>query len=314
MRFSRQEYWSGLSFPSPGDLPIPRIEPMFPALHVDSLLLSHQYKSSVLQLKRKCYLLYLLYHLSILLPIHSLIHLTFQWKAFQSKLLIISILSPKYFSKCTLTRTIVLSVFFFPLMKIYIQNNVEILSTCAVCYGLSSFFKKKFFLIFWPCNMACGILVPWPGIEVGSQKYKHCVLTTGQPGNSICCCFCFCFLRPLAHFSHPLSFSPILCPFLPSSVPFLLSSCPLCSLSPSLSSSWCLCKNQSHQLEHSTPSSWTHSLKRSREPSHRKRSGLDFSSFSHHLWHRGQLPFISLSVNYRQWHLAPWSWWVCQFK
>ena len=196
---------------------------------------------------------------------------------------------------------------------------------CCLLWAEFFFKKKNFFLIFWPCNMACGILVPWPGIEVGSQKYKHCVLTTGQPGNSICCCFLvfgfFFFLRPLAHFSHPLSFSPILCPFLPSSVPFShpLSpvSCPLgplCSLSPSLSSSWCLCKNQSHQLEHSTPSSWTHSLKRSREPSHRKRSGLDFSSFSHHLWHRGQLPFISLSVNYRQWHLAPWSWWVCQFK
>ena len=30
MRFSRQEYWSGLSLPSPGDLPNPRIEPGSP--------------------------------------------------------------------------------------------------------------------------------------------------------------------------------------------------------------------------------------------------------------------------------------------
>ena len=29
--FSRQEYWSGLSFPSPGDLPNPGIEPTSPA-------------------------------------------------------------------------------------------------------------------------------------------------------------------------------------------------------------------------------------------------------------------------------------------
>ena len=29
---SRQEYWSGLSFPSPGDLPDPGIEPQSPAL------------------------------------------------------------------------------------------------------------------------------------------------------------------------------------------------------------------------------------------------------------------------------------------
>ena len=31
-RFPRQEYWSGLPFPPPGDLPDPGIEPMFPAL------------------------------------------------------------------------------------------------------------------------------------------------------------------------------------------------------------------------------------------------------------------------------------------
>ena len=37
MGFSRQEYWSGLLFPSPGDLPNPGIEPGFPALQVDSL-------------------------------------------------------------------------------------------------------------------------------------------------------------------------------------------------------------------------------------------------------------------------------------
>ena len=36
--FSRQEYWSGLPFPSPGDLPDSGIEPTFPALQVDSLL------------------------------------------------------------------------------------------------------------------------------------------------------------------------------------------------------------------------------------------------------------------------------------
>ena len=30
--FSRQEYWSGLPFPSPGDLPEPGIEPASPAL------------------------------------------------------------------------------------------------------------------------------------------------------------------------------------------------------------------------------------------------------------------------------------------
>ena len=35
--FSRQEYWSGLPFPSPGDLPEPGIEPRSPALQADAL-------------------------------------------------------------------------------------------------------------------------------------------------------------------------------------------------------------------------------------------------------------------------------------
>ena len=35
--FSRQEYWSGLPFPSPGDLPDPGIKPESPALQADSL-------------------------------------------------------------------------------------------------------------------------------------------------------------------------------------------------------------------------------------------------------------------------------------
>ena len=37
MEFSRQEYWSGLPCPSPGDLPDPGIKPGSPVLQVDSL-------------------------------------------------------------------------------------------------------------------------------------------------------------------------------------------------------------------------------------------------------------------------------------
>ena len=37
IEFSRQKYYRGLSFPSPGDLPNPGIEPASPALQVDSL-------------------------------------------------------------------------------------------------------------------------------------------------------------------------------------------------------------------------------------------------------------------------------------
>ena len=38
VEFSRQEYWSGLPFPFPGDLPNPEIEPGSPALQADALL------------------------------------------------------------------------------------------------------------------------------------------------------------------------------------------------------------------------------------------------------------------------------------
>ena len=37
MEFSRQEYWSQLLFPSPGDVPDPGIEPRSPTLPADSL-------------------------------------------------------------------------------------------------------------------------------------------------------------------------------------------------------------------------------------------------------------------------------------
>ena len=38
MGFSRQEYWSGLPFPSPEDLPTPGIKPWSPTWQADSLL------------------------------------------------------------------------------------------------------------------------------------------------------------------------------------------------------------------------------------------------------------------------------------
>ena len=43
MGFSRKEHWSGLPFPSPGDLPDQGTESMFPPLQMDSLPLSHPY-------------------------------------------------------------------------------------------------------------------------------------------------------------------------------------------------------------------------------------------------------------------------------
>ena len=41
MGFSRQEYWSGMPFPSPGDVPNPGIEPRSPTLQADALPSEH---------------------------------------------------------------------------------------------------------------------------------------------------------------------------------------------------------------------------------------------------------------------------------
>ena len=42
MGFPRQEYWSELPFPPPGDLPDPGIEPTSPTLQTDSIPLDHE--------------------------------------------------------------------------------------------------------------------------------------------------------------------------------------------------------------------------------------------------------------------------------
>ena len=52
MGFSRQEYWSGLPFPSPGGLPDPGIEPRYPVLQADSLPTELQGKLLILRVKR----------------------------------------------------------------------------------------------------------------------------------------------------------------------------------------------------------------------------------------------------------------------
>ena len=45
MEFPRQEHWSRLPFPSPRDLPDPRMEPGSPALEMDSLRIESPGKS-----------------------------------------------------------------------------------------------------------------------------------------------------------------------------------------------------------------------------------------------------------------------------
>ena len=52
MEFSRQEYGSGLPFPSPGDLPNPGIEPRSPTLQMNSLPAEPQGKPSGIEIKK----------------------------------------------------------------------------------------------------------------------------------------------------------------------------------------------------------------------------------------------------------------------
>ena len=66
MEFSRQECWSGLLFPPPGDIPDPGIEPASPVLQADSLPLSHQGSPSPGSLSQ-----------TFLLPILSIHHVFF---------------------------------------------------------------------------------------------------------------------------------------------------------------------------------------------------------------------------------------------
>ena len=54
MGFSRQEYWNGLPFPSPGDLPNSGIEPGSPELHAGSLLSEPPGKSLKYLMQCKC--------------------------------------------------------------------------------------------------------------------------------------------------------------------------------------------------------------------------------------------------------------------
>ena len=54
MGFPRQEYWSGLLFPSPGDLPNPGMEQHLLHWQVDSLPLSHQESLSFMLFSAIC--------------------------------------------------------------------------------------------------------------------------------------------------------------------------------------------------------------------------------------------------------------------
>ena len=72
----QQEYWSRLPFPSPGDLPDPRIEPGFPELQADSLPLSH--KGSPCHVLDSTYIIWYIFHMisyGVCLSLSDFLHL-----------------------------------------------------------------------------------------------------------------------------------------------------------------------------------------------------------------------------------------------
>ena len=60
--FSRQEYWSGLPFPSRGDLPDPGIEPKSPTLQADALPSKPPGRTHICKGRYFCFLLPLKQH------------------------------------------------------------------------------------------------------------------------------------------------------------------------------------------------------------------------------------------------------------
>ena len=76
MEFPRQEYWSGLPFPSPGHLPNPGVKLASPALQADSLLTEPAGKPPYINI---CLHVYLygcayLYYICIYMCVHMFIY------------------------------------------------------------------------------------------------------------------------------------------------------------------------------------------------------------------------------------------------
>ena len=69
MKVSRQEYWSGLPFPSPGHHPDPGIKPRSSALQVDSLPLNHQGLWYVIIFLHRIWKMLLFYSTSLVWPL-----------------------------------------------------------------------------------------------------------------------------------------------------------------------------------------------------------------------------------------------------
>ena len=135
MGFSRQEYWSGLPFPSPGDLPDPGIEP----LSLRSFILAGGFFTTSTTGKSRVILMILSMRRLLLYPV------------FLGKIQV---------------------------RPFQVETKTSSYLLVQICYLLILF-------LFWPYHMACGVIVPHPGIEPKPSAVKAGLLTTGLPGNSL---------------------------------------------------------------------------------------------------------------------------------
>ena len=132
MGFSKQEYPSGLPFPSPEDVPDPEIKPGSPALRADAL----PSEPSGRLMKRKV-----------------------NWS---SKLQCCLIL--KNCQICpSVTTTLISQQTLHWGKTLYQQKHYDSLKTQMTFITFQH--KTFFFFLFWLCGAACRILVPQPGIE-----------------------------------------------------------------------------------------------------------------------------------------------------
>ena len=60
-----------------------------------------------------------------------------------------------------------------------LAEQTDTIKQCSKCCD-----KNAVIFIFWPCHVACGILVPLPEIEPGPRQWRPWILITGPPGNS----------------------------------------------------------------------------------------------------------------------------------
>ena len=144
MEFSRQEYWSGLPFPSPGELPDPGIQPRCPVLQADSTVWAPREAQSFPYPPLICFIHYL--HQPTLIDSYRI-----QWGLCPAPLII-------YFSvsrvlalvrvssdwlPCSLTRSVILWAFFYFLAQDAVWGSSGTFpSKCPNCFSWRMVFRN----------------------------------------------------------------------------------------------------------------------------------------------------------------------------